>query len=143
VHAIACRGRVKRSVTTTLADKMKNKLLVLIVLLLVASAVATSFYIQHHKKYSCYKTLRQINEAKWAASSAEHYSYRTVIPAAMLINCMKVHALPKCPSGGEYSIGSVGDLPTCSVHDNLFNKYATSEDACINNLRIIDAGVAK
>jgi hypothetical protein len=97
-------------------------------------------YLKPNKEYACYKNLRDINEAKWAAASAEHYVTRTVIPTALLTSYMKVRALPECPSGGKYSINTVGEFPTCSLHENVFNKYGSSEDACINNLRIIDLG---
>jgi hypothetical protein len=31
--------------------------------------------------------------------------------------------VPRCPSGGEYIIGKVGELPRCSVHGDLLRDY--------------------
>lgn len=31
--------------------------------------------------------------------------------------------VPKCPSGGQYIIGKVGELPRCSVHGDLLRDY--------------------
>lgn len=32
-------------------------------------------------------------------------------------------SVPRCPSGGEYIIGKVGELPRCSVHGDLLRDY--------------------
>lgn len=31
--------------------------------------------------------------------------------------------VPRCPSGGEYIIGAVGELPRCTVHGDLLRDY--------------------
>ncbi|MGC8740319.1 MAG: hypothetical protein ACP5QZ_03230 [Candidatus Sumerlaeaceae bacterium] len=31
--------------------------------------------------------------------------------------------VPRCPSGGEYVIGKVGELPRCTVHGDLLRDY--------------------
>ena len=37
--------------------------------------------------------------------------------------------MPTCPGGGAYSVGKVGEDPTCTVHGNIFGRRsATGSD---------------
>ena len=36
---------------------------------------------------------------------------------------IKGHRMPVCPRGGEYIVGDVGELPRCSLHQTVTNRY--------------------
>jgi hypothetical protein len=63
---------------------------------------------------ACINNLRTIEKAKaeWAQSKAapsgSAVSWSDIAPYLM-------NPLPKCPDGGSYSLGSVGEQPTCSI----------------------------
>ena len=64
---------------------------------------------------ACLNNLRQIDAAKqqWAL---ENNKTASATPAAAdLLPYFKDGVFPVCPSGGTYTIGSVGEVPVCSV----------------------------
>ena len=64
---------------------------------------------------TCVNNLRQIDAAKqqWAL---EYRKKANDVPRPEDIAPYIIHeALPKCPSGGTYTIGRVGEDPTCSI----------------------------
>jgi ABC-type transport system involved in multi-copper enzyme maturation permease subunit len=62
----------------------------------------------------CLNNLRQIDAAKqeWAL---ENGKTNGVVTANQLTNYLYDGIMPKCPSGGEYTIGKIGEPPTCSL----------------------------
>ena len=44
----------------------------------------------------------------------------TVVDPKQVIPYLKGNAMPKCPSGGIYSIGKVGEDPSCSIPGHSF-----------------------
>jgi hypothetical protein len=65
------------------------------------------------QRINCVSNLRQIEVAKklWAADEKKGDS--DTPSRADLAKYLK--PFPKCPSGGEYTINSVGEKPECSV----------------------------
>jgi regulator of replication initiation timing len=64
---------------------------------------------------ACINNLRQIYAAKqeWAL---ENNKAADAIPTAQdLLPYFKDGTFPVCPSGGTYTIGAVGEVPTCSI----------------------------
>jgi chromosome segregation ATPase len=62
----------------------------------------------------CIANLRQIDAAKqqWAL---ENNKTASAVPAAQDLLPYFPNGFPVCPSGGTYTIGAVGVLPTCSI----------------------------
>ena len=63
---------------------------------------------------ACINNLRQIDGAKqqWAL---ENMKSAEAVPTAEQIAPYIKNGFPTCPAGGKYTIGKVGDAPTCSI----------------------------
>ncbi|MDX2175270.1 MAG: hypothetical protein SF028_02260 [Candidatus Sumerlaeia bacterium] len=64
--------------------------------------------------HACRENLRRIRTAKEAVRKRLGYEVQHV-PEAAVLEAMGVRALPKCPSGGTYIIGSLQESPRCTV----------------------------
>jgi hypothetical protein len=83
------------------------------------------------KSNACINNLRQIDAAKneWAlehnAKSNDVVTIKDIRPYIErernnpFIKLDAKGNLPKCPSGGVYTIGKIGDSPTCSLGTNV------------------------
>jgi len=65
-------------------------------------------------KTACMNNLRQIDGAKetWAI---EHHAKTNAVVTITDISPLIKGGFPKCPSGGAYTIGRIGENPKCSV----------------------------
>ncbi len=61
----------------------------------------------------CRENLRQIESAKRSVAQKEGKTIGEVSWAAVLKE-MNLKDAPKCPSGGEYTLGRLGETPRCS-----------------------------
>jgi hypothetical protein len=82
-----------------------------------AAAVAAQQQAQTEvaQRNACINNLRQIDAAKqqWAL---ENSKTDEAVPVALdLVPYLKGNVFPVCPSGGTYTINSVGVPPTCSI----------------------------
>jgi hypothetical protein len=73
---------------------------------------------QAARRNVCINNLRQIDAAKqqWALENRKTSS--DVVTEDNIKRYIKLDAngnLPKCPDGGKYTIGKVGEKPTCSI----------------------------
>ncbi|MGH7975075.1 MAG: hypothetical protein ACREDS_09305 [Limisphaerales bacterium] len=78
-------------------------------------SAAAIFSAEDQQRNACINNLRQIDAAKqqWAL---EKNKTADAIPTALdLLPFFRNGIFPVCPSGGTYTIGAVGDPPTCSV----------------------------
>jgi chromosome segregation ATPase len=78
-------------------------------------SAAAVFSAEAQQRNACINNLRQIDAAKqqWAL---ENKKTADAIPTAQdLSPYFKDGIFPVCPSGGTYAIGTVGEVPTCSV----------------------------
>ena len=78
--------------------------------------------IEINQRNTCISHLRQIDAAKnqWALENSKPTSaIPTVQDVAVYIKLDANGNIPGCPAGGTYTIGAVGDAPTCSIpgHD--------------------------
>jgi hypothetical protein len=66
---------------------------------------------------ACINNLRQLDGAKqqWALENGKTNGVVTKNDITPYIKLDLKGNLPKCPSGGTYTIGKVGDTPTCSL----------------------------
>ena len=68
---------------------------------------------------ACINNLRRIEAAKDQWALEHDAKTNAVVTMNQLTNYLGLAAIPKCPSGGTYKIGKVGETPTCSIpgHD--------------------------
>jgi len=79
------------------------------------SRAATS---NNSQRNACINNLRQIDAAKnqWALENRK--TNGDAVTEADIKPYIKLDAsgnLPKCPAGGKYTLGKVGENPTCSI----------------------------
>ncbi len=92
--------------------------LVLFAVLALLAAVAIPNFVKArggpHRAYGCFSILRQIDGAKdqWALENKK--SVGTPVVASEVDAYIKSGA-PKCPNGGTYTYGAVGETPKCSI----------------------------
>jgi hypothetical protein len=67
----------------------------------------------------CMNNLRLIDEAKQKWASETHHGPNDTPTIADLTPYLKNGKFKKCPRGGTYTIGKVGDVPTCSLGTNV------------------------
>jgi hypothetical protein len=73
---------------------------------------------QNRQRNTCINNLRQIDAAKneWALEkNKKNGSDCTEADIKPYIKLDANRNLPKCPAGGTYTIGKVGEKPTCSI----------------------------
>jgi len=94
---------------------------VFVLFLLVTSFGHFHDVVQHP---NCINNLKQIEWAKQAWAEDYHKTTNDIPTWDDLRNYLKP-VLLKCPSGGVYTIGRIGDLPSCSIKNDtaLFIKY--------------------
>jgi outer membrane lipoprotein-sorting protein len=71
-----------------------------------------------NQRNACINNLRQIDGAKNEFALEKGKAIGTPVTEADIKPYIKLDAngnLPKCPAGGKYTIGKVGELPTCSI----------------------------
>ena len=84
------------------------------------AVLSVAIAIKGHEAYStaqrvsCIMNMRAIQGAKisWAIHNKKGGDYPT---AAQLVGTGSLEAMPICPSGGSYTIGSVDGSPSCSI----------------------------
>ena len=84
----------------------------------VAATTARANSLQIIQQNACINNLRQIDAAKqqWALEKGKKVG--DPVTEADIKPYIKLDAngnLPKCPAGGKYTIGKVGETPTCSI----------------------------
>lgn len=77
--------------------------------------------VENAAAIGCANSLRQIVQAKehWAKHSGEGSN---ATPTWADLNSYFRHPVPPCPEGGAYTIGTLGELPKCSIasHNDFF-----------------------
>src|SRR5947209_12502135 len=66
---------------------------------------------------SCQNKLRQIDTAKQAWADDHHKTTNDTPTWESLLGYLKTTPLA-CPNGGTYTLGRVGQLPTCSIPED-------------------------
>ncbi len=110
------KTKTSRSAGFTLVEIM----IVVAIIGLLATIAIPNFVRARLKaqQSACINNLRQIDAAKeeWALENSKKVG--TVVTEDDIKPYIKLNAngnLPKCPSGGTYTIGKVGEKPTCST----------------------------
>jgi hypothetical protein len=69
-------------------------------------------------KNACINNLRQIDGAKEQYALEHKISPGTIVTAAQVADYLKGNVVPPCPGEGKYSIGAIGEPPTCNFPEN-------------------------
>jgi outer membrane lipoprotein-sorting protein len=83
-----------------------------------ANAAAPASSREANQRNACINNLRQIDGAKNEFALEKRKAIGAAVTEADIKPYIKLDAsgnLPKCPAGGKYAIGKVGELPTCSI----------------------------
>ncbi len=67
---------------------------------------------------TCFANLKQIDAGKQMWVIEQHKTTKDVPTWDDLRTYFRGEVPPKCPNGGSYTIGRVGDMPTCSVAEH-------------------------
>ena len=98
-------------------------IVVLIIAILLAIAIPNFLASRERSRATtCQANMRQMDTAKehWAMENLKVQS-DTPQPSELVTEYMRARyedALPSCPSGGSYTLGSLSALPLCSVGTN-------------------------
>lgn len=89
-----------------------------VILLLAAMAIPN--YVKartHASPNACVNNLRQIDGAKeqWALENKKPRGALVTPADGPAVNAYIKGGDPRCPSGGSYTYGPIGDSPTCSI----------------------------
>lgn len=106
------------------------------------------------QKNACINNLRIIDSAKEQWAMAERLQDGDDVDPEGAAQYMRGAKIPKCPSGGTYTLGVIGEDPTCSHKEHSLQRAgaqssyrpstakkpkASAVNSCINNLRIMDS----
>ena len=97
------------------------EIMIVVAIIGLLAAIAIPNFIKARttaQQNACINNLRQIDAAKqqWALEkNKKPEAVPTEQDIAPYIKLEATGSLPKCPSGGTYSLNAVGELPSCSV----------------------------
>ena len=72
-------------------------------------------HVPIHQRNDGIYHLRQIDGVKYQWALEKRNPTGTPVTEAGIVPCLKGGVLPKCQTGGKYTIGKVGEFPTCSI----------------------------
>ena len=86
--------------------------------LLLPVLAVTSCVRKIESERSCYGNLSSIAGAKATWAAENHATNGVLVTEKDLLPLLRT--FPKCPKGGTYRIGPVGELPACSLPEHKF-----------------------
>jgi hypothetical protein len=84
----------------------------------MAARAGRTASLEAQQRNACINNLRQIDAAKNEWALEKRKTTGTLITEDDIKPYLKLDAngnLPQCPAGGKYTIGKVGEKPTCSI----------------------------
>lgn len=94
------------------------EIMIVITIISVLLGIAIPNFMNSREKTkarSCCGNLRMINQAKEQFGMANSLYEGTPIQAGSLMPYLHDSTFPSCPSGGVYTVGDLGQDPTCSL----------------------------
>jgi hypothetical protein len=73
-------------------------------------------------RLKCISNLREIDAAKNELALGHNLTNGAVVTMDELTNYLPHGEIPKCPSGGTYTTGKIGETPICSIHGDVLPK---------------------
>ena len=106
-----------------LENKSPKKNAIIWLVVIVSISCAAWFVIPHFippkhddRSYqTCLNNLRELDAMKNEWAFEHHATNGEIIPMDQFTNYFRSGEIPKCPSGGTYTIGKIGEPPTCSL----------------------------
>lgn len=91
-------------------------IIIIIIIAVIAVFVVPKLFgmYQNQQKKECIENLKQIEAAKTLYSLDNNLPAGTEVEMNDLVSSYLKEA-PKCPSRGKYTVGPIGEKPTCSV----------------------------
>jgi len=95
------------------------EIMIVVLIIGILMAIAVPNFVKARdssRRNSCIANLKQVDQAKeqWAMDNRKN-SGDTVAMTDLVGAAAYIKATPACPSGGIYTVGNVGDNPTCSI----------------------------
>ena len=95
---------------------IETMIVILIISILIGIAIPSFINSRSKAKArACAANLREINQAKEQLAMAKSLPEGFAVNADDLQGYLRDQAFPACPTGGLYTIGAVGESPTCSI----------------------------
>ena len=112
------RKTVDASASATRTGKARWMVTLLVLGITVGSILLISNVRKVRDLNTCLNNMRHITAGIWATGLAKGVSNGAVVPVEEVVPYLK-NGLPKCPSGGRYTIPVMGDEARCSMHGAL------------------------
>ena len=106
---------------TALKMTRRTKVILAVGCLAMAALVALPSFvrIEVSSRRGCYATMKMIEGAKLAWMTDNHKTVDDTPTWTDLVGPQKYFLkIPKCPHGGTYSLGKVGESPICSIAED-------------------------
>jgi competence protein ComGC len=97
------------------------EIVILLCILAIVFAIAVPNFVKEPNTSpanACINNLRQIDGAKQEWALEHHATNGDIVTMNQLTNYLLRGVMPKCPSGGTYTIGKIGQFPICSIGTN-------------------------
>jgi hypothetical protein len=110
-------GIAVSGITSASALQTLRSLTIMPVAATMGSAVAIPNFMRARattRNYSCINNLRMLDAAKEQWALAEDKPVGAVVVEKEALQYIKGAAMPVCPQGGRYTLGPIGQPPTCS-----------------------------
>lgn len=78
----------------------------------------------------CANALHALDAAKQQHAMAIRATNGVPVEMAALVQHLKDGRTPSCPTGGDYTIGPVGQPPACTVHGSMDRLYPPASQPC-------------
>jgi hypothetical protein len=114
------KGFRMQGVTSAGGGQMLSSMVVVPVVGMLSAIAIPSFVNARttSQKNACINNLRQIDGAKEQWAMVNNKRTGDVAPADEISVYIKGSAIPQCPQGGDYTLGAIGEDPTCSIPEH-------------------------
>ena len=105
------------------------EIMIVVAIIGLLAAVAIPNFVrarQTAQRNACIQNLKQIDGAKeqWAIEAKK--APGATVNDSDITPYIKGNAIPTCPASGTYTLGTVGENPTCSVATHTLSTTATT-----------------
>lgn len=94
------------------------EIMIVVLIMAILMAVAVPQFVRSRgqaQQKSCVANLRQIDAAKEAYAYEHNLGQGATLDPVLTWQEYGKGPFPTCPGGGTYTVGTVGEVPTCSL----------------------------
>ena len=94
------------------------EIMIVVAIIGLLAAIAIPSFVKARntsQQNACINNLRQIDAGKEQAAMAERLSDGDTVATHTVNMYIKGNTTPKCPGGGKYTYGKIGENPDCSI----------------------------